>query len=356
MSWRQSSLLQLYFSRLREFYRQPARIFWVYAFPTLLAIGLGLAFRNRPPDRISVLVTDGPHADRITGALDESVAQTGTIARPGVQYERVTPEIATRRLQTGRALLVVEPRSPAEVAFRFDPTRPEAITARAVVDDILQRHAGRADPIATRDETITEPGSRYVDFLIPGLIGANTMGGGLWGIGFLLVNFRLMKLLKRFAATPMPRHHFLAAVMGARLTFLIPDVGILLAMGAFLFGMPIRGNLLLVALLEIVGAMAFAGIGMLIASRAQTTESVSGWINLINLPMMLVSGVFFPYERFPAPLQPFIQALPLTQLVDSLRKVILEGADLAQISTPLLILAAWAGVTFFIALKRFKWT
>ncbi len=172
---------------------------------------------------------------------------------------------------------------------------------------------------------MTENGSRYIDFLIPGLIGQNTMGGGLWGVGFLIVNFRIAKLLKRFMATPMPRRDFLLAILGARLTFLIPDVGVLLALGYFGFGMPVRGSLALVILIEVVGALAFAGIGLLIASRTKTTETVSGLMNLVMLPMWIFSGLFFSSERFTGPIQYFVQALPLTQLLNALRAVILEG-------------------------------
>ncbi len=250
---------------------------------------------------------------------------------------------------------MVEP-SASGVSYRYDPTRPEATAARAVVDDILQAAAGRKDPVATRDVKVTEPGSRYIDFLIPGLIGINTMGGGLWGIGFLLVNFRIAKLLKCFVATPMPRRDFLLALLGARLTFLIPDLGVLLLLGTLVFGMPIRGSLPLVIVVDVVGALAFAGIGLLVASRAQTTETVSGLMNLVMLPMWLFSGVFFSSERFPAAAQPFIQVLPLTQLINGLRGVILEGMGWLDVAPNLLILAAWAVVTFLLALRLFRWT
>jgi ABC-type multidrug transport system permease subunit len=251
--------------------------------------------------------------------------------------------------------LVVEP-TPSGIAYLYDPTRPEAVAARAAVDDAIQRSLGRADVVRTSEELVQEPGSRYIDFLIPGLIGLNTMGGGLWGVGFLLVNFRIAKLLKRFMATPMPRENFLLAILGARLTFLIPDVGVLLIMGVFLFGMPIRGSLALVALIEIVGALAFAGIGLLIAARTSTTETVSGLMNLIMLPQWLLSGVFFSSERFPAWTQGFIQFLPLTQLIKALRLVILEGAGLVAVSGSIVMLAAWAIVTFLLALRLFRWT
>jgi ABC-type multidrug transport system permease subunit len=351
---RLTSLRELYFTRLREFYRQPARIFWVYGFPMILAVGLGLAFRSRPQDAVQVDVVKNAASSRIEDALRSDDAHRGRTGRPGIRVVLNDEADARHRLMTGRTPLVVEPETSGAVVYRYDPTRPEATAARAAVDDVLQRAAGRTDTVASRDQEVTEPGSRYIDFLIPGLIGLNTMGGGLWGIGFLLVNFRIAKLLKRFMATPMPRENFLLALLGARLTFLIPDVGILMLLGIAL-GMPIRGSLWLVALIEIVGALAFAGIGLLIASRASSTETVSGLMNLVMLPMWLFSGVFFSSERFPALFQPFIQALPLTQLIAALRLVILEGAGLTSVLGALAILAAWALGTFWLALRLFRW-
>lgn len=361
---RYSSLFELYLTRLREFYRQPARIFWVYGFPTVLAFGLGLAYQSKPPEPAQVDVVDEPDSAAIARALRDFDARDRSAGRGGLILKVVPPEEAMHRLVTGKTPLVVEadpdgaesdaPLPP--VRYRFDPTRPEANAARAAVDDALQQAAGRVDPVGTRDVPVTEPGSRYIDFLIPGLIGLNTMGGGLWGIGFLLVNFRIAKLLKRFMATPMSRQEFLMAILGARLTFLIPDLTILLLMGTLVFQMPIRGSLAQVVLIDAIGALAFAGIGLLVASRATTTEAVSGLMNLVMLPMWLLSGVFFPSDRFPAVVQPLIQALPLTQLISALRLTILEGAGLLQIAPALAILSAWAIVTFVLALKIFRWT
>jgi ABC-type multidrug transport system permease subunit len=351
-----SSLQELYLARLREFYRQPARIFWVYGFPTVLAIGLGLAFNNRDPEPVQVdLVRNAasPPIEKILRAYDAQARQSG---RPGLLL-RVEPAAqALRRLNTGKTPLVVIPDQSGPLTYRYDATRPEAVTAKATVDDLLQTGFGRKDVLATREIREQEPGSRYIDFLIPGLIGLNTMGGGLWGIGFLLVNFRIAKLLKCFVATPMPRRNFLLALLGARLTFLIPDVGVLLLLGTLAFGMPIRGSLLLVIVIEVVGALAFAGIGLLVGSRATTTETVSGLMNLVMLPMWLFSGVFFSAERFPDAMQPIIQILPLTQLLNALRGVILEGMGWLDVAGALAILAAWAVATFAIALRVFRWT
>jgi ABC-2 type transport system permease protein len=351
---RTASLRALYLTRLREFYRQPARIFWVYGFPLVLAVFLGLAFRSRPPAPITVTVIEGlPPPD-----LGRFAAGDPAAGRPALRFEAKPEAEAMHLLRTGQTPLVVEPTTAGGVVYHYDPTRADATAARAAVDDALQRAGGRPDALRVRDVLVREPGSRYVDFLIPGLIGLNTMGGGLWGVGFLLVNFRMAKLLKRFMATPMPRENFLLAILGARLTFLVPDVGILLAVGHWGFGMPIRGNLLVIALIEVVGALAFAGIGLLVASRARTTETVSGLMNLVMLPMWLFSGVFFSYANFPRGLRPFIKALPLTQLNDALRKVLLEGAglDSAAVLEALAILGAWAVGTFYLALRIFRWT
>jgi ABC-type multidrug transport system permease subunit len=364
ITMRSSPLVQLYLTRLRDFYRQPARVFWVYGFPTLLAIVLGFAFQNRPPAPISVDLTEGPYSEIIRAAIEK---HNGVLAAeqkaghrrqdlPLVEVHLASNDDARTRLNTGKTPLVIEPRGPESWAYRFDPTRPEASAARQVLDDILQEAAGRTNPRSTRDVYVTEPGSRYIDFLIPGLIGLNAMGGGLWGIGFLLVNFRIGKLLKRFIATPMPRRDFLLALLGARLTFVLPDLAVLLLLGTLMFKMPLRGNLALVIAIDLIGALAFAGIGLLVACRAQTTEAVSGLMNLVMLPMWLFSGVFFSTERFPQAAQPFIRALPLTQLVSALRQVLLEGAGLFDVSGALVILAAWAIVTFSMALRFFRWT
>lgn len=350
-----SSLRELILTRLREFYRQPARIFWVYGFPLMLAVVLGMGFASKKPDAIEITVVQAPGSDRVVEAIEKYAQEN----RPGlspIRFQRLTKTQALKAVREGETPLVVEPSGTAEVEFHYDPTRQEANAAYASVNDALQRAAGRSDPVPVSNQEITEPGSRYIDFLIPGLIGLNSLGGGLWGIGFLLVNMRIGKLLKRFAATPMPRRNFLLSLLGARLVFLIPDVAVLMALGMLVFKMPMRGSVVLLALTVVLGAFAFAGIGMLIASRAKSTEAVSGLMNMVMIPMWLFSGVFFRWQVFPKPMWNFIQALPLTQMVEALRGVILHGHSLVQIGGSLLILAAWGLVTFFLALRFFRWT
>lgn len=364
---RNSPFFQLYRARLREFYRQPARIFWVYGFPLLLAAVLGYAFQSRPPAPIQVDLADGPYSEKLAEAIARhneylsrarpSPGDPRAAILPPVIIETIPEGEADERLNKGKSVLEIIPHGADAWTYRYDPTRPESTAARQMIDDILQKAHGRVDVVHPLDKHVTEPGSRYIDRLIPGLVGLNALGGGLWGIGFFLVNLRIAKLLKCFVATPMPRRDFLGALLASRLTFLIPDVSVLLLLGVLAFHMPVRGHLAVFFLVDVVGALAFAGIGLLIASRANTTETVSGLMNLVMLPMYLLSGVFFATENFGKAAQPFIQALPLTQLVNALRLVLLDGAGLLHhdVLMALLILAAWAVGTFYLALRIFRW-
>ncbi|HYK90217.1 MAG TPA: ABC transporter permease [Acidobacteriota bacterium] len=337
-------LKQLLTARVLEFVREPAAVFWVYGFPLILAIGLGIAFRNRPVDLIYVDVQQDPMAAEVVRSLTRSrdlVVETHPAAD------------CHDRLRLGKTSLVVVPGS--SCTFVFDPSRPESVLARQKVDDVLQRSAGRRDPMQIAEKYMTEPGARYIDFLVPGLLGMNLMGSGMWGVGFVIVDLRVRKLLKRFVATPMHRSDFLWSLIGGRLAFMIPEVVIILGAGALLFKVAIKGNPLSILLLSFLGAMSFAGLGLLVACRAQRIETVSGLMNLIMLPMWMLSGIFFSPDRFPNIFQPLVQALPLTQLNYALRAVILEGATLASQSLRLLILAAWGGLSFFCALRWFRW-
>jgi ABC-type multidrug transport system permease subunit len=331
---------------VREFYREPEAIFWVYGFPILLAVGLGIAFRERPPEIVRVDVAEGAPA----GLLQALRSDPRFTAAP------CAGDACAQRLRLGRTDIVVGPAETGSVEYRFDPTRPESILARARVDDALQRAAGRRDPMPAREHPVTQPGSRYIDFLIPGLLGMNLMGGGLWGIGFVIVDMRVRKLLKRLVATPMRRSDFLLAMMASRIVFMLPEVALLLLAGRLLFQVQVHGSFVAVLALALLGAVAFAGLGLLVACRAQKIETVSGLMNLVMLPMWLLSGIFFSSERFPAVFQPAIRLLPLTMLNDALRAVILEGASLPSQTLRIAGLALWGAVSFALALRWFRWS
>jgi ABC-type multidrug transport system permease subunit len=265
-------------------------------------------------------------------------------------------EAALKAFHFGKVDLVIEPNPDGSITYHYDPSRPESVLSRSEIDAALQAAAGRKDALATTNKISSEPGSRYIDFLIPGLLGMNLMNSGMWGVGFALVEMRQRKLLKRFVATPMRRTDFLLALTSSRLVLMVIEVGLLLGFGVLVFHMPVLGSILSVLLLGTLGAVAFGGIGLLTACRAQKVESVSGLINVVMMPMWIFSGVFFSYEHFPAMAQPFIKALPLTALNDALRATILEGASLPSQSTRLLILALWGGISFVLAQRWFRWS
>jgi ABC-type multidrug transport system permease subunit len=338
------ALFQLVLLRFRTFYREPETIFWTFVFPLLLSVALGVAFRNREPDPVAVGVREGPGAAEIAAALGHS---------HDVKARVLSEPQARGALRTGKVDLVVEPGTPP--VYRFDPTRPEGRVARLLVDDALQRAAGRADPAPAREARISEPGSRYIDFLIPGLVGLGLMQSGFWGVGYAIVEMRTRKLLKRLVATPMRRAQFLSSFVLVRALFLILDLPVLLGFGRLVFGVPMHGSVVLLVALAALGSLVFAGLGVLTASRAQTTQTVSGLINLASMPMFLASGTFFSAARFPDAAQPFIKLLPLTALNDALRAVMLDGAGLGGVSSQVAVLVGWGALSFALALRWFRW-
>lgn len=342
---RDRSLFQLTKVRYLEFVREPEAMFWVFVFPVLLTAGLGVAFRSRPPEQSIVGVIESAATD----SLVSSLAADGRL-----EIRRLDEEAAVQALRTGTIAVLVVP-TDAGVLYRFDDTRPEARIARQLVNDALQRGAGRADAIAVHEEKVRERGSRYIDFLLPGLIGMNLMGTGIWGIGFAIVDHRRKKLLKRLIATPMSRSEYLLAFMLSRFGWLVLEVGVLLAFGVFVFGVPLRGSLLAFALICILAGFAFGCLGLLIAARPRTIEAASGLMNLVMMPMWVFSGVFFNAENFPDAMQPFVQALPLTAVVNSLRSTMLEGVSLASLAPELAIILGWTVLSFVVALRIFRW-
>jgi len=339
-------MLQLILCNLKGFLREPEAIFWTYGFPLLMVVGLGIAFSGSRDQSIQFDVIAGPAAEKVVAALK---------ANPRFAVTVNPREKALGRLRTNKTLVVVGESKTGGYEYHFDPSNPEAGASRNTIDDALQRAAGRKDAFETAEVRVEAPGSRYVDFLVPGLIGMNLMGGGMWGIGFVLVDMRIKKLLKRLLATPLPRSHFLLAIVGTRVIFFIPEAFFLLIGAYLIFHVPIQGSIAAIVIVAFLGALAFAGLGLLAASRAQRIETISGIMNVVMLPMWLCSGIFFSSERFPQFMQPLIQALPLTQLINALRAVILEGQSLFSQAVPAGILLIWGVVSFALALKWFRW-
>jgi ABC-type multidrug transport system permease subunit len=337
-------LVELTLARLREFVREPEAMFWAFIFPIIMSVALAVAFPGQDARPALVGIADGPGAETLRAAL---------AGHEDILLRDVPSGNDASAIRDGDVQVIVVPGTPP--TYRFDPERAESRVARLIVDNALKQAAGRTEPWVAREDPVAVPGSRYIDWLIPGLLGMNIMSTGMWGIGFAIVQARLRKLLKRLAASPMRRAHYLLAQMLARLVFLAPEAIVPLAFGALVLGMPIRGSIAAITVVCVWGAITFTGLGLLAGSRPRTLEAISGVLNLAMVPMWVVSGVFFSASNFPAAVQPAVQALPLTALNDALRAVVLEGATLRQIASELAIMAGWAVSSFVLALKLFRW-
>ena len=335
-----NSLVQLTLMRFREFIREPEAVFWTFVFPVLLAAGLGIAFRNRPPETVKIATTHPAIRAALSGEKSLSVQV----------LDRKEGEEA---LRMGRVLLLVVPGKP--VTYLYDNTNPDARIARLLADRAVQSAAGAKPGVDVTDRLVSERGSRYIDFLIPGLLAMNLLGSGIWGMGFAIVDARRKKLLKRLVASPMPRWQYLLSFVCSRLVLLVGEVAVLLGFGAWVFGVPVRAPLWQIGFLSLLASLMFGALGLLLASRAKTIEGVSGLMNLVMMPMWVCSGVFFSASRFPDAVQPLIRLLPLTAAVNALRASMLQGSRLPELGSEVGIMAAWLAVCFFVALKLFRW-
>ena len=336
-----SSLFQLTATRFKLFLREPEALFWVFVFPILLAVGLGIAFRNRPADVLDV------------GATTSQLAQA-LGADKGLRASVTDEAQGTHDLATGRILLLAIARDNG-VVYKYDDTNPDARSARLLADRAIQKAAGQKDALVSSNDLIHETGARYIDFVVPGLLGMNLMGSAIWGLGFSIVEARQKKLLKRYVASPMPRWQYLMSFLLSRLLLLVIEVLFFLGFAKLVFGVPFRGSLLELGALCVLTSLSFSTLGLLIASRAKTMEAASGLMNLAMLPMWILSGVFFSATRFPALLQPLVRALPLTAAIDALRGNMLQGMSLGQLGAPVAVLMAWLVVCFGVSLRIFRW-
>jgi ABC-type multidrug transport system permease subunit len=335
-------LVQLTLFRFREFTREKEALFWAFVFPILMAVGLGIAFRNRPADVLNI------------GAVTSQLVQA-LRAEKLLHVQEYSPDAGAAALRNGKVALLAAPGEGGRVVYSYDETNPEGRTARMLADGAIQRASGRKDPVGTTESLIREPGSRYIDFLLPGLLGLNLMGNSVWGIGFGIVDARRKKLMKRLVATPMPRHYYLLSFMFSRLVLLAVEVVLIVGFGALVFGTPVRGSVLTLAVLCLLASMSFAALGLLIASRVRTIEAASGIMNLVLMPMWILSGVFFSSQRFPDAVQPVIKALPLTAAIDAFRANMLQGVNFAGTLPEIGILGGWLVACFVSALALFRW-
>ena len=350
------SLVQLIRCHVKTYLREPEAVFWTYGFPILMVLGLGLAFRNPAQVEYRFAFLESEPALELSRQIPTGTDSAGVAdSNESFRFDLVARPEGMERLRRNQIPILVEVTVEKSLIYYFDEANPDSRTARLAVDNLLQSLLGRRDAVTVREERVPTPGSRYVDFLVPGLIGMNLMGGGIWGVGFVLVDMRVKKLLKRLIGTPMPRYQLLLSLVGSRAIFFLPEGFVLVVAAYLIFQVPILGSILSLAAMMLLGAMSFTGLGLLIASRARRLEVISGLMNVVMLPMWLCSGIFFSAERFPEWMQPAVQILPLTQLINALRAIMLEGASLQQQLLPVAVLTGWGGISFLMAFFWFRW-
>ncbi len=344
-----NSFLNLVAIQFREFVREPASLFWSLLFPIGLSGVLGLAFTEKDPVTSRVAVERNAYVAPLQTKLEAIDPDTLLLNRFAFVY--TSRADALLRLKRGEIALIVEPLPAGRLAYHFDPRNEVARTQYLLLDKELSEAPGRESQI----RPVQTQGSRYIDFLIPGMIALGIMNSCVWGIGWGVIEWRIKKLLRQMVATPMRKTEFLLAHFATRLTLCMVEAGFLLLFAGTLFGVGLTGSPLAFAMVFTSGVAAFAGIAMLVAARPQKTYVGSGMINLVTLSLTIVSGIFFSYTNFPGWAAGLIEYLPLTLLADLLRKVFNEGAGLAQVAGKSVVLLAYGLVFFTAGLRVFKW-
>lgn len=335
---------QLLLFRVRSITREPTALFWLLFAPVVLSVVLGLAFDHRQWDDIHIAVADGKGADALSERLHRM---------PGIRAERTSLADGELKLRRGHVALVLVPGPTPKLLF--DPTREDCRVARLTALDALEREAGVPPGPKVEEATLTAPGTRYVDFVIPGLLAYTLMINGLHAVGLSLVAMRSQRLIRRLAATQMNRGAFFASfVVGRALIALVEIAVVTFAAWAF-FGVPISGSTFGYVAFATFGATMFGLVGLALASRASDPQAVGGIVNFAGLAMTLLSGVFFSANRFPGWAQPLVQLAPLTSLVSGMRAISLDGAGWSTVWPQVLVLTLWGGVASVVTAKAFRW-
>lgn len=344
------SLYQLILSTFRVFFREPAVIFWAVLFPIIMAWVLGIAFSNKGESVRTVYVT-GSHEipEKIRG---EKVfgEETGNPSR--IKFQETSEQEAVKAIKQGVIAIYLEVDGDSLI-YHFDPVNSDAQLTHLILERGLNGIPG--DGNKTSIKPLQTKGTRYIDFLIPGLIALGIMNSCIWGIGWTLIETRMKKLLRRMVATPMKKPVFFSSYIVTRIILGGFETLLLLIFTRLYFGAEITGSAAAFVVVFLAGIFAFSGIAILIASRTAKTEVANGLVNVVTLPMMILSGIFFNYHNFPDWVIPVIQVLPLTLLADSIRSIFIEGAGFAEVLKPVVILSITGLVTFIAGLKIFKW-
>jgi len=375
---RREQLFHLISAHFKEVAREPEVLFWGIIFPMLMSLGLGIAFTKKAdivrnvalidPGRISISVpqqssgiefflqqkAEKIQADRNEPDRYKITIKDEQLGNTTFFFQKTGWDHAMNLMKRGN-LSVVITEMDGRLQYHFDPSNSDAQLTYLKLSNILGSNASASEETIDNIKALTVRGTRYIDFLVPGLIAMGIMMSCMWGISYGMIEKRSQKLLRRMVATPMKKSHLLMALMIVRMAMNLIESALLCIFAYLVFDIRIQGNPAALLAIFLAGNIAFAGIAIFVSSHTEKTETGNGLINVVVMPMMVLSGIFFSYHNFPDWSLPFIQKLPLTLLADGLRSVFIESAGFSEISFPAAILTAIGFVFFCIGLKIFKW-
>jgi ABC-2 type transport system permease protein len=364
-------LWQLTIAHTKEIIREPGVLFWGIIFPILMSLGLGIAFTTKT-DTVrkvgyinqseatiidSIMIVNGVIADTHTG--NESVyykliLKNEKLGNSVFQFYRMNENEAMLALKRGKINVIVDQQN-QQVRFRFDPRNPDAQLTYLKLSNLFRNSAQIYTGYTGNIVPLTLTGTRYIDFLIPGLLAMGIMMSSMWGLSYGIIEKRSKKLLRRMVATPMKKSYFLISFIFVRFIMNLTEAFLLVLFARLVFHISIQGSIPALFMVFFAAHIAFAGLAVLTSCRTAKTEIGNGLINVVVMPMMLLSGIFFSYHNFPDKFIPVLQKLPLTLVADAMRSIFIEGAGFHQILIPVFILTAGGILTFIIGLKFFKW-
>lgn len=369
---------QLISAHFKEIVRQPAVIFWGIIFPILMALGLGMAFTRQADIVRHVAVIDNDpailetaktesliqtflekHTDRIQPVKDQSPQYKITLPNTKLGnttfiFEKADWHQALVLLKRGNLSIIMDEKN-GRIEYHFDPSNTDAHFSYLKLSNIFSNSGIPIEENIASIQPLTVRGTRYIDFLVPGLMAMGIMMSCMWGLSYGMIDKRSKKLLRRMVATPMKKSYFLASLMTVRIAMNLIESSLLFLFAWLVFNITIAGSIAGLLAIFIAGNIAFGGIAVFISCRTANTEIGNGLVNAVVMPMMVLSGVFFSYHNFPDWSIPFIQKLPLTILADGLRSIFIEGAGFTEAMWPVTLLLS-IGIFFFsVGLRFFKW-
>ncbi len=362
-------LLELILIHVKEIIREPGVIFWGVGFPVLISWGLGIAFTRSPETRKDIAMVNTLEDSRLMEFVNANTSEDWTLdslksfnlvfedevfGKNTFRFIPLSEENALKGMKRGKYQVILESTKDS-IMYRMDPANPDARLLQLQLSEIFDKEDSVIQLTNARILPVDLQGTRYVDFLIPGLMGMTVMMACMWGISYTIIERRKGNMLRRMVATPMKKHNLLVAHMTARLTITFLETLILVLFARFYFDMQIQGSLIALFLVFLAGNIAFTGIAVLFSSRTSKTEIGNALINLVTMPMLILSGIFFSYQNFPEWTIPFIEKLPLTMMADSFRSIFNEGAGITDVLPDVLILGIGGSITLFAGIKVFKW-